>query len=303
MHNHMHQHHQQQQQSHPHSHADLHGSLSVSHDGQSVSGGSEVDAATSAGGSSGGSGSSSAVSLSLSSSPPGMPVTGSRSDGNVSLSSAGLSSPHMSSAASSPASAAVAPSNGNGSTNGGALSHSGASLPIIGSASSVSSGSDDGTILFVGDLSRSVREEELAALFAPFGTLQAIDIKRDRLTQNNLGYGFVQLATRAEATRAKKALHAFELHGRKIRIGLAKKNTTLFIGDLDGSINTAQLVRAFEPFGHIVVEETFVKQPSGKYVSHTSARVGEGVGVGWGALLCVHAADASVTSSFSPPSQ
>ena len=281
MHNNMH-HHQQQQQHHPH--ADLHGGLSLSHDGQSVGGGSEVDAATSAGGS-GGSGSG-GVSLSLSSSPPGMAVSGSRSDGNVSLSSAGLSSPQMSSAASSPASAAVAPSNGNGSTNG-AMTNSSASLPIIGSASSVSSGSDDGTILFVGDLSRSVREEELAALFAPFGTLQAIDIKRDRLTQNNLGYGFVQLATRAEATRAKKALHAFELHGRKIRIGLAKKNTTLFIGDLDGSINTAQLVRAFEPFGHIVVEETFVKQPSGKYVSHTLSG-GREDGGGWGALLCVH---------------
>lgn len=112
----------------------------------------------------------------------------------------------------------------------------------------------------------SQKEEELEALFSRYGTLQAVDIKRDKLTGNNLGYGFVQLSSRAEATRAKTALQGREVFGRKIRIGWAQKNTTLFVGDLDGSINTTQLVRAFEPFGHIIVEETFVKQPSGKYV-------------------------------------
>jgi RNA recognition motif-containing protein len=133
----------------------------------------------------------------------------------------------------------------------------------------VSSGADDGTVLFVGDLSRSVKEDELTALFAPYGALTAVDIKRDKLTQHNLGYAFVALASRAEATRAKLALHGFELHGRKLRIGWAQKNTTLFIGDLDGACTTQQLIRAFEPFGHIIHEETFVKQPSGKYVRHT----------------------------------
>lgn len=130
----------------------------------------------------------------------------------------------------------------------------------------VSAGSDDGTILFVGDLSRGVKEEELEALFGRYGTLLAVDIKRDKLTHNNLGYGFVQLASRAEATRAKLALQGREVFGRKIRIGWAQKNTTLFVGDLDGTITTNQLIKAFEPFGHIIAEETFVKQPSGKYV-------------------------------------
>ena len=139
----------------------------------------------------------------------------------------------------------------------------------------VSAGSDDGTILFVGDLSRGVKEEELEALFARYGTLLAVDIKRDKLTHNNLGYGFVQLSSRQEATRAKLALQGREVFGRKIRIGWAQKNTTLFVGDLDGTITTNQLIKAFEPFGHIIAEETFVKQPSGKYVrmrTHTGRR-------------------------------
>lgn len=127
---------------------------------------------------------------------------------------------------------------------------------------------DDGTILFIGDLSRTVKEEDLHLLFSPFGTVVAIDIKRDRLTLNNLGFAFVQFQSRAEAQVAKKTLNGFELNSRKIRIGWAQKNTTLFIGDLDGSITTEDLIRVFEMFGPIIAEETFVKEPSRKYVSN-----------------------------------
>jgi RNA recognition motif-containing protein len=144
-------------------------------------------------------------------------------------------------------------------------SPSGHIAPLNSHASPVSAGSDDGTVLFVGDLSRTVKEEELQALFAPYGQLLAVDIKRDKVTQQNLGYGFVQLASKAEATRAKLALHSFELHGRKLRVGWAQKNTTLFVGDLDGTITTASLIHAFEPYGPVIAEESFVKLPSAKY--------------------------------------
>lgn len=149
----------------------------------------------------------------------------------------------------------------------------GGGVHTVGSGSSAlsglspSSGSDDGTILFIGDLSRVVKEEELHLLFAPFGSVVAIDIKRDRLTLNNLGYGFVQFSSRADAAAAKKALNGFELAARKIRIGWAQKNTTIFVGDLDGTVTTEDLIRVFEAFGTVIAEESFVKEPSRKYVS------------------------------------
>lgn len=124
---------------------------------------------------------------------------------------------------------------------------------------------DDQSILFVGDLARAVTEAEIRELFNTIGEVAMVDIKRDKVTNNNLGYGFVQMKTRELAVAAKKALHGQELGNRKIRIGWAQKNTTLFIGDLDGTITSEQLRDVFRPFGQIIDEETFVKSGSMKY--------------------------------------
>jgi len=67
------------------------------------------------------------------------------------------------------------------------------------------------------------------------------------------------------ADLAKKQLHGAELNQRKIRLGYAAKNTTLFIGDLDGTITSEMLREVFKPFGPIIEEDTFVKSGSMKY--------------------------------------
>ena len=58
----------------------------------------------------------------------------------------------------------------------------------------------------------------------------AVDIKRDKQTMRNLGYGFVQMSTHQEAEAAKEKMHETEIQGRKIRVGWAQRNTALFIG-------------------------------------------------------------------------
>eukprot|EP01102_Stenamoeba_stenopodia_P009796 TRINITY_DN2901_c0_g1_i1.p1 TRINITY_DN2901_c0_g1~~TRINITY_DN2901_c0_g1_i1.p1 ORF type:complete len:332 (-),score=76.92 TRINITY_DN2901_c0_g1_i1:537-1532(-) len=120
--------------------------------------------------------------------------------------------------------------------------------------------SDDDRTLFVGDVPRTVAEDQLRELFQPYGEVTNVQIKRDKVTQCSLGYAFIQFKERHNASEAKKALHKFVLLGRSIRIGWAQKNTNLFVGDLDPTITTEQLREAFRPFGPIVDEETFVKQ-------------------------------------------
>jgi RNA recognition motif-containing protein len=44
-------------------------------------------------------------------------------------------------------------------------------------------------------------------VFSPFGEIVQIDVKRDKITHNNLGYGFVEFKTRAQAQRALKELN------------------------------------------------------------------------------------------------
>lgn len=120
--------------------------------------------------------------------------------------------------------------------------------------------SDDDRTLFVGDVPRTVAEDQLRELFLPYGEVTNVQIKRDKVTQCSLGYAFIQFKERQQAAEAKKVLHKFILLGRSIRIGWAQKNTNLFVGDLDPAITTEQLREAFRPFGPIVEEETFVKQ-------------------------------------------
>eukprot|EP00808_Paulinella_micropora_P001391 g11980.t1 len=137
----------------------------------------------------------------------------------------------------------------------------------------------DNAALFVGDLPRNATEQALEKFFSQVGDVVHVDIKRDKITHNNLGYGFVEYAithnnlgygfveyaTRAQAERAQQELNGRVLGGRKIRLGWAQKNTTLFIGDLDGNTSTEELQAAFRKFGPLVEEETFVKAGSGKY--------------------------------------
>jgi len=117
---------------------------------------------------------------------------------------------------------------------------------------------DDERCLFIGDLARGLNEDQLREAFEPFGVI-SVEIKRDRVTNYSLGYGFVLLKSREDAGAAKKAMHRQVVGGRAIRIGWAQKNTNLFIGDLDPTITSAQLREVFRQFGPIYEEETFVK--------------------------------------------
>ncbi|CAN0122081.1 unnamed protein product, partial [Phaeothamnion confervicola] len=121
----------------------------------------------------------------------------------------------------------------------------------------------DESNLFVGDLARGLVEEELERAFAVHGTVAAVSIKRDRATGKNLGYGFVKMSTHDEAVSAKLAMHETELHGRKVRVGWAQKNTSLFVGGLDDIVTTEALRLMFAEYGPIDEEHTYVK--NGKY--------------------------------------
>ena len=74
-------------------------------------------------------------------------------------------------------------------------------------SSSSSAAVDDHCVLFLGDLSRSVSEDGVSALFAMYGDVVSVDVKRDKMSGHNLGYGFVQLATRQQAEAAKRMCH------------------------------------------------------------------------------------------------
>ena len=72
--------------------------------------------------------------------------------------------------------------------------------------------------IYVGNLSYDVRDEELRAIFEPFGQIVAAEVIFDKRTRRSRGYGFVEMSNDSEAQQAIDALNGKEVHGRELRV-------------------------------------------------------------------------------------
>ena len=78
--------------------------------------------------------------------------------------------------------------------------------------------------VYVGNLPYATTDNELKALFEPFGTVFSARIKTDRETGRPLGYGFVQMDDAAAAS-AIEALNGKEHSGRTLRVNESRERT------------------------------------------------------------------------------
>ena len=76
--------------------------------------------------------------------------------------------------------------------------------------------SDDDRTLFVGDLSIYCGEADLEQLFAQFGPIEKVTLKRGSSATTNLSYGFVKFLHR-ESAEAATVMKGFVFMGRSIR--------------------------------------------------------------------------------------
>jgi cold-inducible RNA-binding protein len=76
--------------------------------------------------------------------------------------------------------------------------------------------------LYVGNLSYEATESEIQSLFAQAGTVQTVSIVRDRDTGRARGFGFVEMATDAEAQAAIDQLDQRPFGGRNLTVNVAK---------------------------------------------------------------------------------
>ncbi len=75
--------------------------------------------------------------------------------------------------------------------------------------------------LYIGNIPFSTTEEEIRALFEPFGSIETLDLINDRDTGRFRGFGFVELED-AVADKARAELDGKELGGRMLRINEAE---------------------------------------------------------------------------------
>ncbi len=78
------------------------------------------------------------------------------------------------------------------------------------------------TKLFVGSLPWSVNDDKLKEAFEEHGNVVSAKVVMDRTTGRSRGFGFVEMGSADEASKAIKALNDSELGGRNIVVNEAK---------------------------------------------------------------------------------
>jgi len=82
--------------------------------------------------------------------------------------------------------------------------------------------------LYVGNLPFSMNEGSLSDTFSAFGTVDSAKIITDRETGRGKGFGFVEMSTNEEATRAIDAMNGKEVEGRALTVNEARPKVTRF---------------------------------------------------------------------------
>jgi len=76
--------------------------------------------------------------------------------------------------------------------------------------------------LFVGSLAYTATDDDLAAFFAPAGTVVSAKVIVDRDTNRSKGFGFVEMSSDEEAKAAIDSLNGKELNGRAVAVSEAR---------------------------------------------------------------------------------
>uniref|UniRef100_A0AAQ4PRN4 RRM domain-containing protein n=1 Tax=Gasterosteus aculeatus aculeatus TaxID=481459 RepID=A0AAQ4PRN4_GASAC len=81
---------------------------------------------------------------------------------------------------------------------------------------------DDGK-LFIGGLSFETNEDSLGEAFGKYGSIEKVDVIRDKETGKSRGFGFVKFDNSEDAKDALEAMNGKTLDGRSIRVDEAGK--------------------------------------------------------------------------------
>ena len=76
--------------------------------------------------------------------------------------------------------------------------------------------------IYVGSLSNEATEEDLRLAFEPFGQVESAAIIKDKHSGQSKGFGFVEMASKAEGQSAIDGLNGKELKGKALSVNEAR---------------------------------------------------------------------------------
>jgi len=77
--------------------------------------------------------------------------------------------------------------------------------------------------MYVSNLGFHVTEEDLRKLFEPFGQVASAKLIIDRESGRSRGFGFVQMDSDTDSSKAMAALNNKEIEGRNISVAVARE--------------------------------------------------------------------------------
>src|SRR5208282_4454795 len=88
--------------------------------------------------------------------------------------------------------------------------------------------------LYVGNLGYSVTNDDLQELFSQAGKVESVAVISDKFSGQSKGFGFVEMSSKEEATKAIQTFDGAELKGRNIKVNEAKPRESSFGGGNGG---------------------------------------------------------------------
>ncbi len=85
--------------------------------------------------------------------------------------------------------------------------------------------------LYVGGIPYRTTEDEMRTAFEEAGTVTSVSIISDRMTGRSRGFGFVEMATEAEAQAAIDRWDGKEMDGRMLSVSMARPQGDRPAGD------------------------------------------------------------------------
>jgi cold-inducible RNA-binding protein len=76
--------------------------------------------------------------------------------------------------------------------------------------------------MYVGNLAYGVTESDLRAALEAFGAVESVNLVKDKVTGEPIGFALVEMADRANARAAIAGLNGKKLRGRELAVNLAQ---------------------------------------------------------------------------------
>jgi len=88
--------------------------------------------------------------------------------------------------------------------------------------------------LYVGNLAYSVSNADLEEMFSQVGQVESAAVVMDKFSGQSKGFGFVEMATAEEASKAIEQFNDTAVKGRNIKVSEAKPRESSFGGNRGG---------------------------------------------------------------------